>query len=224
MSVRFQRLVPAAALLFAFFVSSESQATPHARDGFYLQLTTGLGVPHFAVTADDSSVSPPVHYTNSESGASIGGSLLVGAPLRPGIALGVGGLFAPVFPSGPDLTANGQPHFATDVKQDTLRLMGMAGPFVDIYPSPALGWHVQALVGYAMVSPMNDLAPGGNGAATGIGLMAGVGNDSWISEHWSVGVLARVSYANTHDDAVRNSESEHDTVVWPSVEVSFTFH
>ena len=46
----------------------------------------------------------------------------------------------------------------------------MLGPFVDIYPSPTLGWHVQALVGYARLSPRNFY---GDTGSSGVGLMLG---------------------------------------------------
>jgi hypothetical protein len=231
MSIRIQRLVLGATLLFAFLVSSDSQAEPRARDGFYVQLTTGFGLPHFAITADDSTFSPPDHYTSSASGVSTGGSLLLGVPLRPGIVLGVGGLFALSFSdSSSNLTRNGQPYSLTDVKQDPFQLMGMVGPFVDIYPGPTLGWHVQALVGYTQVSYAQITQhPFSDGSPSGIGLMVGVGHDWWTNEHWSIGLLARVTYASTqlaptpYSDGI-GSAAEHNTVVSPSLEASFTYH
>jgi len=100
----------------------------------------------------------------------------------------------------------------------------MLGPFVDIYPSPTLGWHVQALVGYARLSPRNFY---GDTGSSGVGLMLGGGHDWRVSRHWSMGLLARLSYANTQlaeDYAPSSSISEHDTFVSPSLEASFTFH
>lgn len=230
MAIRVHGLVLAATLLFASLVSSESQAAPHARDGFYLQLTTGLGLPHSAITADEDNTRSTDHYADTQSGVSIGGSLLLGVPLRPGLALGVGGVFALFAPGNPRPTKNGQPYSQVDVKQPAFQTMSMVGPFVDIYPSPALGWHVQALVGYAQV-PFAQITPNPffNGSPSGIGLMAGVGHDWWISEHWSAGLLARLTYANMklaqtpYDDGI-GSVSEHNTLVSPSLEASFTFH
>jgi hypothetical protein len=231
MSIQIQPLVLAPALLFACLLSTESQAAPHARDGIYLQITTGFGLPHSAITVDQSN--PPSstdHWEDSESGGSIGGSLLLGAPLRPGIALGVGGLFSLLSASDPHPTKNGQPYTPVDVKQPLFQFMGVIGPFADIYPSTTLGWHVQALVGYAQVSYAEVTAnPFSDGNPSGIGLMAGVGHDWWISEHWSVGLLARVTYANVRlaptpfGDGL-GSTSQHNTLVSPSLEVSFTFH
>jgi hypothetical protein len=80
------------------------------------------------------------------------GSLLVGWQLRPGFALGVGGLWL-LYSPNPRPTENGQPYGQVDVKQPWLEGVDILGPFVDIYPSPRLGWHVQALVGYAQAPP-----------------------------------------------------------------------
>jgi hypothetical protein len=235
MPIQIQPLVLVATLLFASLVSCVCQAEPNTRSGVYLQLTTGFGLPHSSITTDQSTpaeqggVSSTDHWADSESGVSFGGSLLLGASLRPGLALGVGGLSAFFSANNPRPTKNGQPYTPVDVKQPPFEFLGMVGPFVDIYPSPALGWHVQALVGYARVSYAEVTAnPFFNGNPTGLGLMAGVGHDWWVSEHWSVGLLARINYANVRlamtpfDDGL-GSVSQHNTLVSPSLEVSFTF-
>ncbi|HWZ89378.1 MAG TPA: hypothetical protein VNW92_11030 [Polyangiaceae bacterium] len=226
MSIRLQRLVWVATLLFAFSMSSESVAAPHARDDFYVQLTTGFGLPHFAITADDA----PDHYASSESGVSACGSLLLGVPLRPGVVLGVGGLLALSFTSSPKITRNGQPWALVDVQEQSSLFTSIVGPFVDIYPSSTLGWHMQALAGYANVTYAQITQhPFFDGSPSGIGLMAGVGHDWWINAHWSIGLLARVSYASMQLAPTANSDrigsiSEHNTLVSPSLEASFTAH
>jgi hypothetical protein len=59
--------------------------------------------------------------------------------------------------------------------------------------------------------------------------MAGVGHGWWISEHWSVGALARLTYANLRlgqtafDDGI-GWQSEHNAMISPSLDASFTFH
>ena len=223
--MRIHLLVAAATALFALFASTESHAAPHARDGFYVQMSTGIGVPFFSNTAHDPYYDPAIDYTDSRSGGSLGGSLLLGVPLRPGLALGVGGLVAVSAISAPKRTENGQPVTWEDSGGPYLQTLGVVGPFVDYYPSAALGWHVQALVGYASLG-QGDVS---TGAPSGIALMAGVGQDWWVSDRWSVGFLARVTYASTHLAAQAYPEgggmpSEHDTMLAPSLEVSFTFH
>jgi len=189
----------------------------------YLQLTAGVGFPHIAFTVDD-----PTHsndYSDSRKGPSIGGSLLLGAPLRPGIVLGAGGIVALSALGRSHPTSNNGEHlFLVDVKESPVQTMSIVGPFVDVYPSPALGWHVQALVGYALLSRQNFYSEGG---PSGIAIVAGVGHDWWLSKRWSAGLLARLTYANAHlaeDYAPRASISERDTLISPSLEASFTFH
>jgi len=65
---------------------------------------------------------------------------------------------------------------------------------------------------------------------TWIGLMAGVGHDWWISDRWSVGILARLAYANMHVTGgphvyyAGGTPTERDTVISPTLEASFTWH
>ena len=237
MSAYSQRLVLAAALLSGCLLSSESQAAPPeflvnvdaasappTRDGFYMQLTAGFGLPQLSFTVNDPGHSN--HYDDARSGLSLSGSLLLGVPLRPGLVLGLGGLgaLAAVDSSHPTSRDGGQVYLV-DVKDPPLQVTGIVGGFVDYYPSPSLGWHVQTLIGYAQLSRQNhysDEPPGG------IGIMAGVGHDWWFGRHWSIGLLGRVSYAHTTLDSEYGSPSypiaEHDTLVSPSLEASFTFH
>jgi len=84
---------------------------------------------------------------------------------------------------------------------------------------------VQALVGYASLSHGDD----NRAAPSGIGLMAGVGHDWWVSDRWSIGPLVRLVYANTHGVGTSNPEgsgtpSDHYSVLSPSLEISFTYH
>jgi hypothetical protein len=230
MSIRIPPLVAAATLFGACLFSAESQAAPRARDRFYVQLTAGLGLPHFAITADDASFGSRDRYTSSRSDTSAGGSLLLGIPLRPGLALGAGGIVTASFGSNRHLTRNGQPWSLVDVKDQPFLFTAMVGPFVDLYPSATLGWHAQVLVGYAQVSYAQITQhPYFDGSPSGIGLMAGVGHDWWVNEDWSIGLLARLTYANLQlgpkpflDGA--GSISEHITLVSPSLEVTFTAH
>jgi len=238
-SIRIERLVLVTSLLFAFLVSHEShaappaflvgsktEASPPAPDGLYVQVTAGIGAPQLSITVQDPGHSN--YYTDSQSSASLGGSLFLGGPLLPGIALGIGGL-ATLAPTGDSnvTSSSGQSVHLVDVKQAPLQSMAMVGPFVDIYPSPKLGWHLQGLVGYAWLSPHNFYSAGG---PSGIGLMAGVGHDWWLGKHCNTGLLARVNYANARLDPEQygsnsvSSISEHETLVSPSLEASFTFH
>ncbi|HYQ04887.1 MAG TPA: hypothetical protein VER96_39700 [Polyangiaceae bacterium] len=224
--MQIQSLAGAASLLLAFFVNRECLATPHARDGFYLSLGSGLGAEWYASTAHNSFYDPSIDYTNHQSGPVATLSLMLGLPLRPGLALGVGGLTSAAWLSSPKRTMNGEHVSWEDGGGPYVNFFAMAGAFVDYYPRRELGWHVQALAGYAALAfgDFSDEAPGG------LGLMAGVGHDWWVSNTCSAGFLARLSYANMHakgapySDGHGGSSAEHDTVVSPTLEASFTCH
>jgi hypothetical protein len=225
MGTRIHQLLTAALVLSLFFVCSEGRADPHTRDRFYFQLTSGLGWTSSRSTAHNPYYDPPTDYTNQQSGWGLTGSILLGLPLRPGLALGVGGLGSVHAVSSPNHTENGQPVTWEDHGGPYLRFLGAVGPFVDYYPSAALGWHVQALVGYATLG-YGDINPE---PPTGIGLMAGIGHDWWVSDRWSIGALARLVYASTHvasmqTYAMSGHPSEHDSLLSPSLEVTFTHH
>lgn len=228
MSIQIQPLVLAVTLLFTCSLGAVSQAAPPTHDGVYLQLSGGLGLPHLSIAADDHGTTTK-HYADTESDRSFNLSLLLGWQLRPGLAFGVGGIYLAYSPN-PQPTENGQPYGQVDVKQPYVQGVDMLGPFVDLYPSPRLGWHVQALVGYAQTS-FAEITPNPFDAGLGgIGLMAGLGHDWWVSEHWSIGVLARLTYANmslgqtSFPDYDQGWQSEHTTMISPSLDASFTFH
>lgn len=225
MAIRIHQLRTPALALSLFFISGQCLAEPHTRDGVYVQLTSGLGWMSYRSTAQYPFGGPPHDHTNQQSGLGATGSLLVGFQLRPGLALGVAGLGSAHAVSSPNRTADGQPATLEDSGGPYVKLLGTVGPFVDYYPSASLGWHVQALVGYASLG-YGDIS---QGTPRGLGLMAGVGHDWWVSERWSIGALTRLVYANTHVASVTYPEgggmpSEHDTVLLPTLEISFTYH
>jgi hypothetical protein len=213
----FSSFVAAAVAVLGLSFASESQAEPHARTGFYLQLSLGLGRPSFSSTALDTAVDPPIQFADSGWGLSLTGSVLAGGALQPGLVFGAGVLSAFAFNGAPKRTRDGQPDYVEDGGGPYLDAYALAGPFLDYYPSSTSGFHLQALAGPA-AHGRSDL---GAGAASGFGLMGGVGYDAWASDKWSVGVLARVTYTNT---TANISFDERDIMVAPSLEISATFH
>jgi len=140
--MRIPQLLSAALLLLLFFVSSQCRADPHKRDGFYFSLRP-------ASAGRISGARVTIRTTSRRATSRINrvarltGALLLGLPLRPGLAIGVGGLVSAHGLSSPKRTENGQPVTWEDGGGPYLQLLGTVGPFVDYYPSAALGWHVQ---------------------------------------------------------------------------------
>jgi hypothetical protein len=85
---------------------------------------------------------------------------------------------------------------------------------------PRGGWHAQAMigVGYLQASAYGDL----DEAPAGIGIVLGGGHEWWANEQWSVGVLARIEYAQLGFD--EGALSEEHSVLVPGLVASVTYH
>jgi hypothetical protein len=122
--------------------------------------------------------------------------LALGGAVAPGVILG-GGIYG---------TSVSSPTY----KQEGVEVDGgaaiasMIGPFIDVYPNPNGGLHLELAVGYTTLSAKaGDEFPNDDQSGGGIGVVAGVGYEWWIGEQWSAGVLGRVQYINgtVEDDA-----------------------
>jgi hypothetical protein len=219
-----------ACLLFALLLSvtSESRAAPRMHDGFYLQLTLGVGavVHHSLATFRDPGPPQQATYSESGGGPAVAGSLLMGGSLRPGLVLGGGVLGVTSFVSLAherdgvpiDVEDGGGPFFVS---------VGVIGPFIDYYPHPTRGFHVQGMAGYATYNGPHA----GNSFDTprGIGLMAGVGYDWWVGKEWSVGLLARCTFVSTWTSdhpypGGGSAPGDRPTAVAPTFGVAFTYN
>ena len=130
----------------------------------------------------------------SFDGTSLSVSLAFGGSLRNGIVLG-GALMIDRI-----LGLSG-----TDEQGATLDLGGydftflLIGPFLDVYPDPGGGLHLQAALGLATLGvsrPQN--AQSSNTSIddpSGVGVALGAGWELWLGDDVSAGALLRVSWA-----------------------------
>lgn len=161
-------------------IGGSAAAEPRQHDGFYLQLTTGIG--YYSL-----STSGPAG-DESLSGMSIPISLMMGGSVMKGLAVG-GGFFIDRVGSVTYTDANGMEQPIGDVTQYVIGL----GGFADYYIKPDGGLHFQGFVGWGGVETSN----GGNVSGsdpTGLVLSAGVGYDWFLSEELSAGVMGRLTY------------------------------
>jgi hypothetical protein len=73
--------------------------------------------------------------------------------------------------------------------------LGLLGVFVDYYPSPKDGFHVQGALGIGALTFEKDGAtgvPNEGWAGSGGGAMLGVGYEVWVGPQWSLGGVARL--------------------------------
>lgn len=189
----------------------------HLHDGFYLQIA--LGPMFFSGTSDVATES------KSFSAMGGGGQILLGGSLAPGLVLGggvVGGsvdrdevLPASLSSNVASLSINGLGN-----NQNTASLNALS-MFVDYYLDPTKGLHLQGSLGLAMLdasssSYVNDLN------LSGLSASAAVGNEWWISDNWSLGVLGRLQYVSMRE---RDSSSQVTFKAFiPALLLALTYH
>jgi hypothetical protein len=179
----------------------------HLHDGFYLRLALGVGYIS-AATKNDSSL----------TGWGVAPDIWMGGSPIPGLAIGV--TFNGVSSASPhaDIAAadsGGVGHVSGDIHGSlTYSVFGLVA---DIYPMPRAGLHFMAGVNYSVLKldPDNGVEVD---AASGVGLVGGVGYEWWIARDWSVGPLARLHWASVSDDV------DTFTLLSPVILLGFTYH
>lgn len=195
----------------------------HRHDGFYLRL--GLGVGNFSFTADVEEDGQKA-ATVETSGIVPMSEVAFGGTIAPGVVLG-GGIYTAGTAGGSrdfDITPEGGGGSVSE-ELDT-GPFGMVGPFIDIYPNPEQGLHIQAAVGFATYSVTEPSSESVDDISlTGLGLMAGVGYEWWIGEQWSFGILGRVMVGKlSGEDPSDSDETYSATAVAPGLLATITYH
>ena len=172
----------AAIILVAALAATPAHAAPRTHDGVYLRLGVGPG---FAFGTLDTTAD------SATRGPGVATQLAIGWTVRPGLVLGAG-TFPMVnpAPSYDGVDAGGQHVSAT-------------GPFVDYYPDPRKGLHLQA--GLLFVVGYLDGGEREGHVGAGLGATAGIGYEVFVSDEWSLGGLARFTAYQLYgvDDAIR---------------------
>jgi hypothetical protein len=103
--------------------------------------------------------------------------------------------------------------------------------FVNYYPDPRSGLQLQALIGFAAASIINDdtddsIYQDDNGddvTLTGPAVGAGIGYDGWVGDQWSIGVMGRLLYAPVSADLGSDVSVTLNFIV-PSISFIATLH
>jgi hypothetical protein len=188
-----------------------AESAPYKHDGFYLQMSLGLGYLKQSANSDGEQ--------SAITGASLNSSLWIGGSLIPGLVLGGGTLDAiAINPSLRDTAAGSTTKSTTYSRQ--LQIVGLVS---DFYPDPRSGLHFKAMIGYAQL-PLIKTDNYGYSVPSGLGVMAGVGYDFWVSQEWSIGVLGRFSYAALSDHDDDDGGPTANPTVAPAALASFTYN
>ena len=203
-------LVAAMALLLSLAGQARADA-PRTRDGLFLRL--GLGLSAVSMTRDGNvSAGNSAPYYTGESRISAGGGvteLTIGGMLRPGLMLG-GMILNHQSGENPTLRADGG-----DVRLIGPLRFALIGVALEYFPDPHGGFHFGGSL--ALAGAWAEVPPprwtqylGGAGGAISVG----AGYLWWVSDGWSLGILARLTGARVHGETTQIgvTGAEDDTV------------
>ncbi|HEY5955861.1 MAG TPA: hypothetical protein VIV60_04880 [Polyangiaceae bacterium] len=164
----------------AVLATSHAEAMPRTHDGFYLGLEGGFGYLSSSAKANGVDL-------GKYSGLTLDSALWLGGTVGPVV---IGGGFYTAQVLSPKVTFQGQ-----DVSSgvSSMYLVGI-GPFVDVYPDPNDGLHFMGFVGWGGLESSRNGNVGGSDP-TGLVTMLGGGYEFWVADQWSIGPLARLTYA-----------------------------
>ena len=197
---------------------------PGARkhDGFYLRLALGAGSQGVDATGKDGDVE-----MGSVSGSSVAAmtEIALGGTVGSGFVIG-GGVYASNLVDGEmsvDVQSGSEgPSTEANVEMGPF---GIVGPFVDWYVNPEGGLHLQAAAGFATTSFVEPYDDEDTVNLSGPGLMAGIGYEGWIGDQWSMGAVARVTYASMEGEDPSDSDEVYEAdLLVPGVLLTVTYH
>jgi len=162
---------------------ASADSAPMTHDGFYMHISAGLGYQSATYKSPQPNLVPDLKV----SGLAFDTALLLGGTVGP-VVIG-GGFIYDTIPS-PSAKQGNQSQDLQDVSQYMIGI----GPFVDVYPDPAGGLHFLGFFGWGGLETSYQGDAGGSDP-TGLVVVLGAGYDFWIADEWSVGPLARFTYA-----------------------------
>ncbi|HEU5077556.1 MAG TPA: hypothetical protein VFU02_25360 [Polyangiaceae bacterium] len=198
----------------------------YTHDGFFMRFASGFGVyDEFARSETDERYGGRVNVR--ARGFAVAGEFSMGGTPYPGLVIG-GGLFeVGVVTSSVTTNRDDDPNIevADDLEIES-RDLTIIGVFADRYFVPTLGLHVQAALGVAQqigvsVDALEDKEiydPWGPG------MVLGIGYEMWLTEQWSLGVLARVGASLLFGEDRTGVQWVHYIASWPSFLMTVTYH
>jgi hypothetical protein len=191
---------------------------PRTHDGFYVRSAVGFAVYDERLSSSGGSA----ETSGRTRGIASLSELAFGGTLAPGWVVG-GGIYTADLATASYHTVTQLPPAELDPE---LRTLALLGPFLDRYFDPTGGLHFQAALGLAWLSPRafgDEATEQSEYLALGAGVMLGIGQEFWISDSWSLGVLARttVSYLGGEDDS--NQAWRHLVLTSPGLMVTLTY-
>jgi hypothetical protein len=193
-------------------------------DGFYFRVASGFSVYDERLSSDELLAGGSVEARNR--GVASASDLAIGGTVAPGWVVG-GGIYSLDLVAS-TFRADGAGAAAVPDELDPgLRSLSLIGPFFDWYPNVRGGFHAQASLGLATLTPRVFAHPATQKSeyiAVGGGLLLGTGYEWWVADEWSIGILTQLGVR-----LLRGKDDDH--VAWthvitnsPTLCVSLTYH
>lgn len=204
----------------ALALAAPSAARHH--DGFYARFTLGFGGYRDAVRSDESELYGG-RVSGVVSGFATATSVAVGGTPVDGLVVGGGAFNTTVLASGYRST-DGRP--LPSELDPQLGSFDVIGPFADWYFDASSGLHLELAGGLATMTGLDisgaryeDRSP-----ALGGGALVGFGNEWWVGDEWSLGVLGRIEAGLVRGDDASGVSWRHTIVTFPVLLLSITYH
>jgi hypothetical protein len=206
----------------------EVPTSVHRHDGFYLRLGAGFGgVRDQMLYQPDGGSSNDFENVGYVSGIATTGEFAIGGTVARGLVLGGGvytaGFMVTDFVRDPESSFTDALPTEVDSSHASLTVIG---PFIDYYFQEDGGFHLQGALGVAVLSGLRNAQGVDNSSegAAGGGLVFGLGNEWWVADDWSMGVLGRLTVAALFQEDDQQQTWVHAAATVPSVLFTVTYH
>ncbi|HEY6727874.1 MAG TPA: hypothetical protein VI197_27765 [Polyangiaceae bacterium] len=204
----------------------EPESGVRTHDGLYLRFASGFGVYDELARSEDVERFDGRLRIKARGFAAVR-ELAVGGTPYPGLVIGGGIYGVAVVTSSVTTNRDDQEiELSRDVAPES-RDLSIIGVFVDRYFVPALGLHVQAALGLANQygvrvdgEPFNQ----GEYSPFGPGGLIGLGYETWVTDQWSLGVLARFGASVMFGKDAQGTRWVHYVTNAPSFLMTVTYH
>lgn len=217
-----------AALGSCFVAAGAHAAEPYeamVHDGFYMRFGSGLSGFDERLSSEDSAIYGG-EIKSRTRGIGSASELALGGTISKGVVLG-GGIYTFDLLAS-TLRLEDDSADAPPEELDTgLRNLILIAPFIDIYPNPRRGFHVQGALGLALLTPRvfgSSATEQSDYAAVGGGLMLGAGYEWFIADEWSLGILGRATVSVLTGKDESGVRWVHVPSTSPGFLVTLTYH
>lgn len=207
-------------------VTTEAEPGVRTHDGFYVRFATGLGV------YDELARSEEVERFDGRlrikaRGFAVARELAFGGTPYPGLVVGGGVYEVQVVTSSVTMNRDDSEIDLSKNVAPESRALSILGVFVDRYFVPSAGLHIQAALGMANqygVRVDGDAFNQGEYSPFGPGGIIGLGYETWLTDQWSLGVLARFAGCVMFGKDAQGTRWVHYATSVPSFLMTVTYH